>query len=165
MSVVNNYTLEDGKVEFVGDYATHKGTPSLLRSDSMLKAAGKAINTRLSCERAKQIPIIILGNTHISDYYLDKADNLGQYGVAQKIISLNPYTKATKKSPLNHFCTAENIEELKSILEKILEQKLHYFSAMLSKEKLGQIIKKVSKINDEIKLAEVFLNELKKAHQ
>ena len=165
MSITNNYELKNGKVEFVGDHTTHRGSPSLLRSDSVLKAAGKAINTRLSCEEAKKIPIVILGNTHISDYYLDKADNLAQYGVVQKIISLNPHTGDTKSSPLNHFCTPQNSKELKEILKGILKQKLYYFSAMISKEKLGQAIKKISKTDDEIELAENFLNELKKAYQ
>jgi len=48
MSIVNNYKFENNQVNYVGDYKTHKGNPSILRSDSMLKAIGKSINIRVS---------------------------------------------------------------------------------------------------------------------
>ncbi len=49
MSIVSNYKFtQPNKVEFIGDYKQHKGNPSLLRSDSMLKAIGKSINIRVS---------------------------------------------------------------------------------------------------------------------
>lgn len=161
MSIVNNYALINDDIKFIGDYKTHKAMPSLTRSDSVLKAIGKAINIRVSSEYARSIPIIVLGNTHISNNYLEKIDHLGQYGVLQKILSLNPNINSIKKSSLNYFYTPKNINELEDILENILEQDFYYFSAMLDKKKLGQIIQKSALLKDEIQIAEKFLTMLK----
>lgn len=49
MSIVSNYAYRSGNtIIHIGDYKTHKGNPSILRSDSMLKAIGKSINIRVS---------------------------------------------------------------------------------------------------------------------
>lgn len=52
MSLVWNWEFnqdESGiKIRCLGDYMKHQGNPGLLRSDSMLKAIGKAINIRVS---------------------------------------------------------------------------------------------------------------------
>ena len=70
MSIVSNYKYAtSGNIKFVGDYKTHKGTPSLLRSDSMLKAIGKAINIRVSSMSSAKIQIIVLGNRPITKNY------------------------------------------------------------------------------------------------
>jgi len=62
MSVVSNYQFtQPNNIEFIGDYKQHKGNPSLLRSDSMLKAIGKSINIRVSGLNSATIPIIVLG--------------------------------------------------------------------------------------------------------
>ena len=78
MSIVNNYSYnkKTNKLQFEGDYTTHKGNPSLLRSDSMLKAIGKSINIRVSGIASSIIPIIILGNSPISTNYKKKVDIL-----------------------------------------------------------------------------------------
>ena len=162
MSVVNNYEFANGELKFIGDYKTHKGQPSLIRSDNVLKAIGKAINVRLSSQSARSVPIIVLGNTHISTNYLNKVDHLGRYGVLQKIISLNPHLNSTKNSPLNYFATPTNENELYAMIENILKQDFYYFSAMISKNKLGQIIKKFTHLNDEIQIAQGFLDELER---
>lgn len=161
MSIVNNYQLINNDIVFIGDYKTHKAHPSLTRSDSVLKAIGKSIGIRVSSESARIIPIIILGNTHISNNYLGKIDHLGQYGVLQKIISLNPSLNSIKNSPLNYFQTPQNLNELEEILENILKQDFYYFSAMLDKKKLGRIIQKSVNSQDEILIAENFLAMLK----
>lgn len=162
MSIVNNYEFTNDELQFVGDYKTHKALPSLTRSDSMLKAIGKATNIRLSCESARNIPIIVLGNTHISKHYLNKVDKLGQYGILQKIISLNPNLDSNKHSKLGYFDTPMNKDRLYEIIEEILRQDFYYFSAMMSKKKLGQIIKKYSHLDDETQIAQSFLNELER---
>ncbi|MBS4235931.1 hypothetical protein [Campylobacter vulpis] len=161
MSIVNNYQLNDNNVIFIGDYKTHKAHPSLTRSDSVLKAIGKAINIRVSSESARSVPIVILGNTHISNNYLNKIDHLGQYGVLQKIISLNSAIDSIKNSPLEYFETPQNINALEKILEYILKQNFYYFSAMLDKKKLGEIIQKSANFENEIQIAEYFLKKLK----
>lgn len=161
MSIVNNYELINDDIAFIGDYKTHKAHPSLTRSDSVLKAIGKAISIRVSSESARNIPIIILGNTHISNNYLSKIDHLGQYGVLQKIISLNPSLNFIKNSPLEYFQTPQNLNELEKILENILKQDFYYFSAMLDKNKLGEIIQKSVDSKDKMQIAERFLAMLK----
>lgn len=163
MSVVNNYELINNELHFIGDYKSHKALPSLTRSDSMLKAIGKAVNIRLSCDKARSVPIIVLGNTHISANYLNKVDYLGQYGILQKIISLNPNLHSHKRSNLGYFDTPANIDELYSIIKEILEKDFYYFSAMISKKKLGQIIKKISNLGNDLQIAEHFLSELERA--
>jgi len=46
----------------------------LLRSDSMLKGIGKSINIRVSSFKAATIPIIVMGNTPITNSYYPKVD-------------------------------------------------------------------------------------------
>lgn len=161
MSIVNNYQFINNDIVFIGDYKTHKALPSLTRSDSVLKAIGKSINIRVSSESARSIPIIILGNTHISKNYLSKIDHLGQYGVLQKIISLNHSLDSIKNSPLDYFQTPQNLNELEKILENILQQDFYYFSAMLGKKQLGELIQKSVIAQDKILIAEQFLAMLK----
>ena len=68
MSIVWNWELQNGKSLFcIGDYKTHQGNPGLLRSDSMLKGIGKSINIRVSSFKANTIPIIVMGNTPITN--------------------------------------------------------------------------------------------------
>jgi len=91
MSVVSNYKFTPpNKVEFIGDYKNHKGNPSLLRSDSMLKAIGKSINIRVSGIASTKIPIVVLGNSPITDSYIKKVDFLKTSGVLQGFCRLNP---------------------------------------------------------------------------
>ncbi len=160
MSIVNNYELINNQIKFIGDFTTHKGMPSLLRSDSVLKAIGKAINIRVSSELAKIIPIIILGNTHLSKNYLEKIDHLGQYGVLQKVLCLNPYLNVVKHSKLKYFDTPSTKDELVDILNVILKQELYYFSAMLDKKRLAKIIQELANA-DETRVAELFLDKIK----
>lgn len=58
MSLVWNWELDinSHKITEIGDYKTHTGNPGLLRSDSMLKAIGKCINTRVSNYQSAKIP-------------------------------------------------------------------------------------------------------------
>ncbi|MSN96694.1 hypothetical protein F1B92_05890 [Campylobacter sp. FMV-PI01] len=163
MSIVNNYKLLGKNIEFIGDYKTHKALPSLIRSDSVLKAIGKSVNIRVSSPKANQIPIVILGNTHLSDNYMAKVDYLGQSGVLQQILSLNPNLDIVKNSNLGYFRTIKNTLELENIIEKILAHDLTYFSAMISKEKLAKLIKNSALQKDEISIANYFLDFIKDA--
>lgn len=83
MSIVWNWELRNNKLICLGDFKTHKGNPGLLRSDSMLKAIGKSINIRVSGYSVSQIPIIILGNTPITESYITKVDHLYKAGIIQ----------------------------------------------------------------------------------
>lgn len=161
MSIISNYIYKPkGLIKFIGDFNHHKGSPSLLRSDSMLKAIGKSINIRVSGTASKKIPIIIIGNSPITKNYVKKVDFLKTAGIIQGFWSLNP--KPTnhnfiKKSPKLGFQTFKNTKELFDELQNLINKDLNYFSSMISKEKLGEIIKLANQEKSNIQKAEKFL--------
>lgn len=161
MSVVSNYRyLGEENIEFVGDYKTHKGNPALLRSDSMLKAIGKAINIRVSGVSSTKIPIVILGNSPITDSYVHKVDYLKTAGVVQGFLSLNPNPTNTdhlRNTPNSGFRTIETIDLLREYINALLNQDINYFSSMVSKRRLGEIITIASRENTDVAKAERFL--------
>jgi hypothetical protein len=161
MSIVANYSFaEPSIIQYIGDYKTHIGNPALLRSDSMLKAIGKSINIRVSGIDSNRIPIIILGNSPITDSYIHKVDYLKTAGVIQGFWSVNPTptdSSFIKKTPLLGFQTVDNYQELYKLTKEILSQDLNYFSSMISKPKLGNIIRLANKENTDEEKAERFL--------
>lgn len=166
MSVVSNYQLiKPNSVSFVGDYKTHKGTPSLLRSDSMLKAIGKSINIRVSGVESASIPIVVLGNSPITENYVKKVDFLKESGVIQNFISLNPaptksdFIKSTQKKG---FITAITEKQLSEMCESLVDADLYYFSSMIDKKALGQIITISSKEKSDVARAEKFLTLIRR---
>lgn len=164
MSIISNYKLENNKVICIGDYKTHCCNPSLLRSDSMLKAIGKSINIRVSSIKSSHIPIIVLGNSPITENYIQKVDMLKKTGVIQSFISLNPNpteTKYIKETPNFGFKTINKEKDLFDLLESLLSNELNYFSAMLSKQELGNIIKIASKEKSNEDIASKFLELIK----
>lgn len=160
MSIVNNYKYENGQVNFVGDYKSHKGNPSILRSDSMLKAIGKSINIRVSGPESTKIPIIILGNSPISKSYAKKVDFLKKAGIIQSFISLypNPTKKFIKNTDKKGFQTFSEYQDLNNSIKEIVDSDMNFFSSMLPKRKLGQIITISAKEKDDISKAEKFLS-------
>ncbi|MFA6925139.1 MAG: hypothetical protein WC223_12915 [Bacteroidales bacterium] len=161
MSVVSNYKLTiPNRIDFVGDYKQHKGNPSFLRSDSMLKAIGKSINIRVSGIESTKIPIIILGNSPIQDSYQKKVDFLKTSGVIQGFWSLNPkptesdYIKVTSKKG---FQTIQSTENILSLCRELIANDMNYFSSMISKTDLGKIISIASREANDIAKAEKFL--------
>lgn len=162
MSVVSNYKYEkkNNRISFIGDYKTHKGNPSLLRSDSMLKAIGKSINIRVSGPASTKIPIVVLGNSPITDTYKDKVDFLKTSGVIQAFLSLNPKPTESdfiKVTPKAGFQTISSLQQLQKLLATLIKGKLNFFSSMISKANLGKIISIASQEKTEIKKAEKFL--------
>lgn len=161
MSIVSNYRyLGEENIELSGDYKTHKGNPSLLRSDSMLKAIGKAINIRVSGVASTKIPIVIIGNSPITESYVHKVDYLKTAGVIQGFLSVNPNPTESvhiRETPTYGFKTIENIETLREYLTNLLNQDINYFSSMISKQRLGEIINIANQEPTEISKAERFL--------
>lgn len=162
MSVVSNYRfIQPNKVELIGDYKQHKGSPSLLRSDSMLKAIGKSLNIRVSGIASTKIPVIVLGNSPITDSYIKKVDFLKTSGVIQGFWSLNPNpTNAdyVKNTPNLGFQTIFNEEQLLNNCKELVNNDMNYFSSMISKLKLGEIVRIASQETTDITKAEKFLN-------
>ncbi len=162
MSIVSNYQFtKPNTIKFLGDYKSHQGTPSLLRSDSMLKAIGKSINIRVSGEKSANIPIVILGNSPITTNYVKKVDYLKKCGVIQQFISLNPHPTDTdfiKETPQKGFITISTEKSLSSLMKNLVENNLYYFSSMISKRDLGKIITLANKEKTDTARAEKFLS-------
>lgn len=166
MSIVSNYSYDstDKAITWVGDYKTHTGNPSILRSDSMLKAIGKSINIRVSGINSNIIPIIVLGNSPITAHYINKVDFLKTAGVIQGFWSLNPnpanneYIKASEQGG---FITIESLQMLSELLDNILQTETTYFSSMLSKTTLGELIATSNKEESYDAKAEKFLQLLR----
>lgn len=164
MSIVSNYKYNTNSIKYIGDYKTHKGNPSLLRSDSMLKAIGKSVDIRVCGEKSATIPIVILGNSPITSNYEEKVDHLSRSGVVQHFISLNPNPSDTdfiKNTKGNGFVTPSCYSELESICASLLKNDGYYFSAMKNKAELGNIISLAAKERTEVERAEKFLRLIK----
>ncbi len=162
MSIVWNWELQKSKLICIGDYKTHQGNPGLLRSDSMLKAIGKSINIRVSSFKASKIPIIIMGNTPITNSYYSKVDHLKIAGIIQGFWSVNPKPldndgENIKKTEKQGFYRFDSFKELKDSFEILLSEERNYFSSMKGKKELGQLIEKANKEQTYEKKAEVFL--------
>ncbi|HNW99787.1 MAG TPA: hypothetical protein PLE74_03225 [Candidatus Cloacimonadota bacterium] len=161
MSIVSNYKYEKSKtIQLIGDYFDHKGNPSLLRSDSMLKAIGKAINIRVSGRESARIPIVILGNSPITLSYEKKVDFLKESGVIQEFWSLYPnpserthIVETTGKG----FLTVQNENDLLELCSVLVQNELCYFSSMKSKNRLGEIIGIANNEKTDLARAEKFL--------
>jgi hypothetical protein len=165
MSIVSNYEYTSNKnIEYLGDYKTHKGNPSFLRSDSMLKAIGKAINIRVSGTEGIKIPIIILGNSPITKSYTHKADALKNSGVIQGFWSVNPkptdsdYIERSEKSG---FQTIKDFDMLERVTKEILALDLNFFSSMTTKSELGKLIRIASQEKTDEEKADKFLKLLR----
>jgi len=160
MSIVNNYNFDNGQVNYVGDYKAHKGNPSILRSDSMLKAIGKSINIRVSGPESTKIPIIILGNSPITINYSKKVDFLKKAGIIQSFISLYPIPTKDfiKNTDSKGFQTFDEYQNLTNYIIEVVNSDMNFFSSMLPQIKLGQIITLSAKEKDDISKAEKFLS-------
>ena len=162
MSIVWNWELKKNRLICLGDFKSHRGTPGLLRSDSMLKAIGKSINVRVSNSSASRIPIIILGNTPIAQTYISKVDYLFKSGIIQGFWSLNPNPldndcDTLKQTPCNGFIRMDSYNELAQNLYELLSKRFEFFSSMKSKTELGKIIEMANKEQDYESKAETFL--------
>ena len=163
MSLLSNYEFDTNKktVQWIGDYTTHKGNPSLLRSDSMLKAIGKLISIRVANPNTKNIPLVVLGNSSITKHYEKKVDSLKNLGIIQGFLSLNPSLSQKRgiirNTPKKGFQTIENTKDLEEFFGGLIHSRMIYFSAMTVKSKLGQIISKSNREKNRERKAEKFL--------
>ena len=145
MSIVWNWELKNKKLLCLGDFKTHQGNPGLLRSDSMLKAIGKSINIRVSSHTASQVPIVILGNTPITENYALKVDHLIHAGIIQGFWSLNPNPLDNKgdnlkQTPKGGFTRMDSYDMFQKNLDNLLSKKQEFFSSMKTRKELGRII-------------------------
>ncbi len=169
MSIVWNWEYKSNNsgmnLTCIGDYKTHQGNPGMLRSDSMLKATGKSINIRVSNLKASRIPIIVIGNTPITNSYYSKVDHLKVAGIIQGFWSVNPNPldnngENIKRTEKQGFYRFNNFDELKKSLESLLSEGRNFFSSMKSKKELGRIIELADKEKTYEEKGEVFLKLL-----
>jgi hypothetical protein len=169
MSIVWNWEYDPNTAELkcIGDYSTHQGNPSLLRSDTMLKAIGKSINVRVSGFNSTNIPIVVIGNTPITKNYYQKVDFLKKAGIVQGFFSVNPKPLDKddkvniKSTPGKGFIRIDSTDELYETLEKLIKENKEFFSAMISKSSLGKIIEKANQASTYEEKAEMFLKLLR----
>jgi hypothetical protein len=167
MSIVWNWEfLNDKALSCIGDYKTHQGNPGLLRSDSMLKGIGKSINIRVSSFKAATIPIIVMGNTPITNSYYPKVDHLKVAGIIQGFWSANPKPlddngENIKKTEKQGFYRFDDFEELRNAFNVLLSEEMNFFSSMKSKKELGKIIETANREETYEKKAAVFLKLIK----
>jgi hypothetical protein len=151
MSLVWNWELniENNSITEIGDYKTHQGNPGLLRSDSMLKAIGKCINIRVSDYQSAKIPLIVIGNTPITNTYYSKVDHLKNAGIIQGFWSINPKPlnreDSLKSTSAEGFIRFDDENELKNSIDNLLSLDLNFFSSMKSTENIGRIIEIANK--------------------
>jgi hypothetical protein len=127
----------------------------------MLKAIGKSINIRVSGISSTKIPIVVLGNSPITENYIKKVDYLKTSGVIQGFWSLNSNPTASEfieSSPKSGFQTIQSEKQLLNNCKILIDNDMHYFSSMISKTELGKIIEVASQENNDIAKAEKFLN-------
>ena len=165
MSVVWNWELKADQLICLGDYKSHQGTPGLLRSDSMLKAIGKAINIRVSSPRAATIPIIVIGNSPIQPSYEGKVDHLKTSGIIQGFWSVNPKpldeANTLEVTQAQGFVRFDTYESFQHALVKLLATEMNFFAGMKSKEELGKFIEIANTESTNTQKAETFLRLLK----
>lgn len=168
MSIVWNWELinpgSNERLSCLGDYKSHQGNPGLLRSDSILKAIGKSINIRVSDFKSSHIPIIILGNTPITESYYHKVDYLKNAGIIQGFWSCNPKPLDNNnndniKATNGHgFIRMDTYSELVKNLKILFSESRVFFSSMKTKKELGKIIEISNREDDIILKAEKFLS-------
>jgi len=171
MSIVWNweYHEDDPNEPFVclGDYKTHQGNPGMLRSDSMLKAIGKSISVRIASLSSAGIPIIILGNTPVTQSYYAKVDNLKKYGIIQGFWSLNPSPldnngENIKHTPDNGFIRFDSFMEFHESILSLLKEERTFFAGMKTRKELGEIIAIANREESYEKKAERFLTLMRR---
>lgn len=167
MSLVWNWELtKRDTIVCVGDYTTHQGNPGLLRSDSMLKAIGKSINIRVSNYEASMIPIIVIGNTPITDSYYNKVDDLKIAGIIQGFWSVNPNPRDDDVGSLMDtnkagFLKFDTFNQIRRATIGLLDEKGRFFSSMKSNKELGKIIELSNKGVTYEEKGELFLKLLR----
>lgn len=165
MSVVWNWEYKKGELICLGDFRTHQGNPGLLRSDTMLKAIGKSLNIKVSSCKAAKIPIIVIGNTPVTNSYFKKVDNLKRYGIIQGFWSVNPSPvdngNSIKNTDNNGFYKLDNYDELKEKTLEILKDEKEFFTIMKTRKEIGRLIEVANREQSYESKAQKFLEMLK----
>ena len=158
MSLVWNWEYHRDGISVVGDFHSHLGSPSILRSDSILKAIGKSALIR-SNKLSNNIPIIVIGNSPVTANYIDKIDTLKDKGLIQAFWSLNPRptndNQSLKQSPNRGYYRFDSMDEMDDEITRLIASEETFISTMISKETLG----------DFVKISSLYSNNLERANK
>ncbi|MGQ9462184.1 MAG: hypothetical protein ACUVRR_03855 [Candidatus Fervidibacter sp.] len=146
MSLVWNWEWkpEEGKIDCAGDFLNHQGRPSVQRSDTVLKALGKAIEVR---GKGYKGVFFALFNAPIPADYQTQVDGCKQTGVIQGFFSVNPQPLDEdneqvnfKRTQFEGFLQWDTLDEVFDHLSSFLAKQHIFFSGFLPLEKLGKLI-------------------------
>jgi hypothetical protein len=164
MSIIWNWSGTDRR-QPLADYDSHAGRPSIYRTDSILKAIGKAAITR-ACKGSERIPFVVVGNTPPPVAYRDKVDGTVRSGLIQRWISLTPRPLVVKSesSPSRRdpketfgFLRVDSTSELEEMFVKILTKDWRYVGAMVEPKKIGGMIRGLDLSKTDEEIGEAFL--------
>ncbi|MFW6270781.1 MAG: hypothetical protein ACOC4G_11965 [Bacillota bacterium] len=168
MSIVFNW-VPGPKLD--SDYDGHKGRGSIYRTDSILKAIGKGTILRSHYE-SHDIPYIVLGNCPPPSSYMKKINGSKSIGIVQGFVSLNPNPlivdksnpkeRDPKSSKNNGFIRMDSIQEFGDYIVDHLETERVFIGSMISKKKLGKLIKSISLNNSYKEIGKEFFDKLHK---
>ena len=170
MSFIWNWH-EDDLSQPTSDYDGSHGRPSIYRTDSILKAIGKASITR-NYPGGERIPFIVIGNTPPPTGYRASVDKTVSSGLIQKWISLTPKPlvvnrkdTAGKRNPKSTpgFLRIDEVKELQQLLKTLLTKQWLYTSAMVEAEKVGTLIKTLDLNRTPEQVGQEFLRRLPEA--
>ena len=170
MSIIWNWRETNLKVP-IADYDGSAGRPSIFRTDSILKAIGKASVTR-GYDGSEQIPFVVIGNAPVPKGYRDKVDKTVSSGLIQKWISLtpkplivepkrDPQTRDPKKTA--GFLRIDSIAELQELLTTLLSGNWRYMSNMVDPAEVGRVIKSLDLNRPPEQIGYEFLRRLPEA--
>jgi hypothetical protein len=170
MGIIWNWSVSD-RSQPIADYDTHFGRPSISRTDSILKAIGKAAIVR-SCPGSERIPFIVVANTPPPPNYRDKVDGTVRAGLIQKWISLTPNPlivepeiSTDRRNPRRTigFQRIDDVNELRDLLTKTLTREWRYIGAMVEAQKIGDLIKALDLSQPSEQIGYEFLKRLPSA--
>ena len=150
------------------DYDGCSGRPSIFRTDSILKAIGKAAITR-GYPGGERVPFIVVVNTPPPVGYRENIGKTVNSGLIQKWISLTPNPLAVKPSdsPAKRnpksspgFLRIDTVSELQELLLPLLGSQLHHISAMVEAEEIGRLIKSLDFSGSPEQVGQEFLKRL-----
>ena len=153
------------------DYDGSNGRPGIYRTDSILKAIGKATITR-NYPGSEKIPFIVIGNTPPPPNYRANVDKTVSSGLIQKWISLTPKPLVVnrkdtdgKRNPkrTTGFLRIDGTEELQKLLKTLLTRQSYYMSAMVEADKIGCLVKSLDLNGTAEQIGQEFLRRLPEA--
>jgi hypothetical protein len=164
MSIAWNWEWKpaSGEIVCAGNFQTHQGRPSVQRSDTVLKALGKAIEVR---GKGFGGAFFVLCNTPIPDDYQTQIDGCKRIGIMQGFISVNPQPlegkDSLKRTKFEGFVRWDSPDEAYTTLSSWLAQRSQFFSGYLPLEQLGKLLETASRESAPLDKARCFLEALR----